>query len=158
MNTPTTHCQICARAIKVKNGSIALHGYKRPRLGWQTASCIGARYRPYEVACDRIPYAIELAERFKAQREAFLHELTTNPPTTLRVLIGHGSFRQKQVAIRERPEGFDPANPQLDYRPNSYTTEWSSLVFAAKRDIAEVGPEIEALRKRLADWKAPEAA
>ena len=60
--TPTTHCQVCGRAIKTVAGRnyareedatgrtvaerIAHHGYRRPRHGWQTTSCFGARWRP----------------------------------------------------------------------------------------------------------------
>jgi hypothetical protein len=42
------HCQCCGRAILANTGVIAHHGYTRPDAGWQTASCMGARARPYE--------------------------------------------------------------------------------------------------------------
>jgi hypothetical protein len=37
-------CQIFAQ-----RGKIAHHGYERPGYGWQTASCMGATYLPFEV-------------------------------------------------------------------------------------------------------------
>lgn len=44
------HCQICARDILADEGRIAHHGYQRPGVGWQTASCPGAMELPYEAS------------------------------------------------------------------------------------------------------------
>lgn len=52
------HCQICEREIKATKGLIAHHGYKRPGGGYQTGSCSGARYLPYEISRDVIPEEI----------------------------------------------------------------------------------------------------
>lgn len=41
-------CQICARPIFAETGVIAHHGYERPGYGYQTSSCWGARYLPFE--------------------------------------------------------------------------------------------------------------
>ena len=43
------HCQCCGRAILANMGSIAHHGYERPGHGWQSASCMGAKFLPFEV-------------------------------------------------------------------------------------------------------------
>ena len=42
-------CQCCGRQIFAQTGTIAHHGYERPGYGWQTASCMGAKYLPFEV-------------------------------------------------------------------------------------------------------------
>ena len=42
-------CQCCGRQIFAQRGKIAHHGYERPGYGWQTASCMGALYMPFEV-------------------------------------------------------------------------------------------------------------
>jgi hypothetical protein len=42
-------CQCCGRQIFAQRGKIAHHGYERPGYGWQTASCMGATYLPFEV-------------------------------------------------------------------------------------------------------------
>jgi hypothetical protein len=47
-------CQICARPIYAEVGVIAHHGYERPGMGWQTASCPGARELPFEVSRDAL--------------------------------------------------------------------------------------------------------
>jgi len=45
-------CQICGRGILAETGRIAHHGYERPGMGWQTASCEGALELPFEVTRD----------------------------------------------------------------------------------------------------------
>jgi hypothetical protein len=47
-------CQCCGRQIFAQRGKIAHHGYERPGYGWQTASCMGALYAPFEVFRDRL--------------------------------------------------------------------------------------------------------
>ena len=155
--TETTNFQICARPIKSKNGTIAHHGYKRPGQGWQTASCFGTHYRPYEVACDRIQAAINDAQAFKTRRETNLTLLMTEPPATL-TGYRHSSTSTKKVPFEvNKPEGFDPSNPSrcFDHRPLSYSTAWQRLVNAARADITGTAETIEFLQARLAAWKPP---
>ena len=47
-------CQCCGRQIFAQTGTIAHHGYERPGYGWQTASCMGAKYLPFEVSRNRL--------------------------------------------------------------------------------------------------------
>lgn len=47
-------CQCCGRAILANTGKIAHHGYTRPGMGWQTASCEGATHLPFEVSRDAL--------------------------------------------------------------------------------------------------------
>jgi hypothetical protein len=48
-NAKSMTCQCCGRQIFAQRGKIAHHGYERPGYGWQTASCMGALYLPFEV-------------------------------------------------------------------------------------------------------------
>lgn len=41
-------CPCCERSIAVVGGVMAKHGYTRPGIGWQTASCLGERFQPIE--------------------------------------------------------------------------------------------------------------
>lgn len=151
MDKPTSHCQICERAILANTGVIAHHGYKRPGSGWQTRSCFGARYRPYEVACDALPPAIESCERYIAQREAFLADWLANPPATVTEIKGH---RGGISLTYDRPEGF---TPRMDgsYRAWKYEGQYYRIAYAAKADIRDTKAALERMRKRLADWKPP---
>lgn len=74
MNQTKTTCQICEREIKAKGGIIAHHGYKRPGNGWQTSSCMGARFQPYEVSADRIPSVIDTYKQWAEREEASAEE------------------------------------------------------------------------------------
>lgn len=48
-------CQICGRRIFAEVGKIAHHGYERPYgMGWQSASCEGARHLPFEASRDAL--------------------------------------------------------------------------------------------------------
>ena len=57
------HCQCCDRAILANTGVIAHHGYQRPGIGWQTASCMGARHLPFEVDRERLSVMIDALKR-----------------------------------------------------------------------------------------------
>lgn len=50
----TMTCQCCARKYLANTGTIAHHAYERPGQGWQTASCMGAKYPPFEASRDRL--------------------------------------------------------------------------------------------------------
>jgi hypothetical protein len=47
-------CSCCFRQIAIASGGtrMAHHGYQRPQLGWQTASCMGVAYPPFESSAD----------------------------------------------------------------------------------------------------------
>ncbi|TAL65815.1 MAG: hypothetical protein EPN79_11735 [Burkholderiaceae bacterium] len=55
-------CGCCLRPIAVLGGTprghMALHGYRRPGTGWQTASCPGARFMPLETSIDGQAYLL----------------------------------------------------------------------------------------------------
>lgn len=53
-------CQCCWRPIFAGTGTIAHHGYERPGYGYQTASCMGAKFLPFEVSRGRLGDLIEM--------------------------------------------------------------------------------------------------
>ncbi len=70
----TMTCQCCARKFLANMGTIAHHGYQRPGGGFQTASCIGAKHKPFEVARDRLKKHIDAQkEHLKAKKLARDH-------------------------------------------------------------------------------------
>jgi hypothetical protein len=145
----TTTCQICGRAIKANTGVIAHHGYNRPGHGWQTSSCLGARFQPYEVSRARIPEVIEIWEAMKAQREASRAALIASPPETLtRLKRAYGS---RETITLTRPEGFDGARNVAagSYRSGSYEAEHGFLAARLRDDIAGLRDALSFLRERL---------
>jgi len=141
-----THCQICGREIKANTGVIAHHGYERPGDGWQTSSCLGARYKPYEESRDRIPFVIE---RFKEWRESRLHqrdEMLQNPPEKL------FRFRGYTKIERDRPEGFSPGEQHPSSNLNTYEGMFHNLLKNLVAEAAALDRNIEHLEKRHEEW------
>ncbi len=145
-----TTCQICGRPTKAKNGLIAHHGYKRPGDGWQTASCMGARFLPYEVSCDRLPPAIESIKRYIETTEAKLNDFINNPPKVLTIQIG-GYYNKttKEVSL---PPTFDPRNPPCCVGLYSYEGEFSNIRRKYQQNIKFSKTDLQYMEKRLADW------
>jgi len=63
MHEPRKTCQCCTRAILANTGLVAHHGYQRPELGWQTGSCMGARFLPFEASRERLGDLIDMIKR-----------------------------------------------------------------------------------------------
>lgn len=59
------HCQCCGRLIMANTGRIAHHGYERPDSGWQTASCMGALYEPFEQGRERLGAMIKSMQQHR---------------------------------------------------------------------------------------------
>lgn len=155
-----TTCQICGRAIKAAKGVIAHHGYHR-KGGWQTSSCFGARWRPWEIACDAIPAAITRASTVQAQHKEQLVALVGNPPRGIYYQrMDRWSKRPTPVGPAMsllRPEGFDPAAKRpvawsMADEP-TYVRQFCRQREHHETTIKEIGEHIVELRERLASWK-----
>lgn len=154
-----THCQICGRSIKANTGLIAHHGYRRPGAGWQTSSCMGARYRPYEVASDALPPAIASCASHLARREATLADLLASPPATLSYQRTDAWGRpQGTEHVFDRPADFNAMEHPTSYQQLSYVFQFDRRETAIRRDITGTTESLVYLRKRLADWRAPAEA
>jgi hypothetical protein len=175
-------CQICARPILANTGTIAHHGYKRPGHGWQTASCFGAKYRPYEVACDALPPAIKSVEAHIARVEALLAEWLATPPAAIQCdATRKGRWNESDWRVEWsvlRPARFNPSAPvdrqndkqaKPDYMPaprhsygfrpcdlKTYAAVYAGRIAELRADIVGSKETLEHFRKRLADWKSPE--
>ena len=131
-------CSVCFRAIAVVGGTMAHHGYTRPEMGWQTASCQGIRFKPLEVSSEGLQWLIAaLRERLDARKLAYAKRATH--PEFLMTRQGRDGAAVK--VVRD-----DPLWPQLFAR---HVGELRSEIAAIERDLP-------VLDKMLADWK-PEA-
>lgn len=160
MNNTTTHtttCQICARAIKANTGVIAHHGYQRPGNGWQTASCMGAQYLPYEQSRDRIQPVVEQYKGIRQNNIDREKELLNSPPATL-TRFARSSYGEDQVVTR--PENFDAeaAIAQGGFNPSNqddvYRSEYRSAVRNCRINVKEITAAIEFLQQRYDAWGA----
>lgn len=144
-------CQICAREIKAKNGIIAHHGFKRPGGGWQTQSCYGARYLPYEVSCDRIPDVIEIVKNYIKNQEEWVVEFLKNPPDELRRERHWGEY-----VTYTRPENFNTkeALNRGGYSGDQmYDLEFTERLHRTEREIKQAKRDLQTLEERLVNWK-----
>lgn len=150
----TTHCQICARDIKARTGVIAHHGYQRPGNGWQTSSCLGARYPSYEESNKRIPEVQEIYKGMLTHNKERLEEVLTNPPNEITESFNY-SYRTPETYTR--PVDFDKAKAiaQGAFSHNErYAMEYRRLVKAIQNNITGLTGEVEYLGKRYKEWNA----
>jgi hypothetical protein len=147
----TAHCQICGRDIQSASGLIAHHGYHRPG-GWQTPSCPGARHLPYEISCDMLPPTINEGVRYLAKVRDALANLLTNPPESY-----PGVHRGQSYTVT-RPVDFDPHHPRGAGIPRSYAAHYARERVPLEDDMRATQANLDYLRHRLADWRAPEEA
>lgn len=165
-----THCQICERQIEAGSGLIAHHGYQRPGQGWQTASCMGARHKPYEVACDVIPAAIDTIKDYIERNEKKAADWRREPPrgigAEVRISKGWEDRRTCPVTLL-RPAETDTfrftraaEGPVTDgYAPRAaedYVSAYRSRIAEAESGARMAGHDLRRLEKRLADWKPAE--
>lgn len=146
-----THCQICGRPIKAKHGKIAHHGYKRPRryAGWQTSSCSGARYEPYEKSRDRIAEVIVFIKEYIVDQQAWLDG---EPPTKLGYENYIGSSRYETLWV-EKPVGFIVETGRSYFSRNSYAGLYDRAVTDHNTAINNSKKHIEQLQERYDQWQ-----
>jgi len=140
-------CQICGRQIKAKNGVIAHHGYTRPDSGWQTASCMGARYLPYELSNNRIQTAIDTINQWLQKRKSFLNDLLVNPPLEMSIT----QYGRPDLIVN-KPEGFI-YNHNKSIRPWSYESAFEKLKYETEKSIKSAKQDIIYLTDRLEKWE-----
>jgi hypothetical protein len=164
-------CQICAREIEANTGVIAHHGYQRPQYGsgWQTASCMGARHLPYEVACNLLPDAITAVKAWvkrcnatvkllkgtpelknpaheswaHAQAKGYARLDNTEPPKTI-VYVGEADWSNYATMTAEEKE--------RNSKAVAYGNALSSARHAADMELQSAKEELARLEQRLADW------
>lgn len=152
-----TTCQVCGRTIKAATGIIAHHGYRRPyQARWQTFSCEGARYAPYEVSCDRLREVIEMVRTFIVSQEEGLVTLLKNPPQVIQVQEHFGSYGNSRSAEYTMPEGF--SSEIRNYRetmPRTYENAYDDKKRGYEQQIRAAKPDLSRMEKRLNEWVAP---
>jgi hypothetical protein len=153
MENNKTTCQICGRSIKAKTGVIAHHGYKRPSgYGFQTASCLGARYLPYEVSADRIPEVIKMVQAFVDKTEREFEIFTENPPEKLidKKYAGFGRYEKIEI---EKPEGFKVSDCRGGNKMYSYEGAYAHYKYAFEQNIKMSKLQVEYMQERFDNWK-----
>lgn len=147
-------CQVCGRAIKASNGFIAHHGYKRPEWGWQTPSCEGAKYPPYEISCDRLREVIEQVASYLAKQETEQNEFLNHAPDILISYEKNRKTGKQEQREYQKPANFDPAN-YYGSISNTYGCAYTERKYHYKSIIKAVAHDLAIMRERLENWKPP---
>ncbi len=128
-------CPVCFRPIAVVGGRMAHHGYTRPEIGWQTASCEGIRFKPLEVSSEGLQWLIgALRKRLESRKLAYAERATH--PEFLMMRRGRNDAAVKVLRG-------DPQWPQL----------FARHVDELRAEMAAIERELPTLDKMLADWK-----
>ena len=150
----TMHCQCCGRAIHAAKGAIAHHGYTRPGDGWQTASCFGAKYAPWEVSRLRVKDLIEHLEQVLGRsivaRDG-VHAETL--PVTHHYQVYdrkvRGGYRFEKISMtRDTFEIVKAANPDkvFSHTPSATFDEFK------KRDLEKRNHKIAQLKRDITEF------
>jgi hypothetical protein len=141
-------------SISGRVSTIAHHGYTRPyKQGWQSASCAGAKWRPYEIASDALPPTIEMVKQYIVAQERRIEEFKKNPPQTLTRLA---RYRGQQDETYTRPAEFDAeANEKRGSFScgMGYEMEHHNRLYNMNMGLQGAERDLPVLKKRLADWK-----
>jgi hypothetical protein len=145
-------CQVCGRRIGAKIGTVAHHGYRRPGYGWQTDSCAGAQYVPYEQSCERLAEVVKDVEGYIAATQKLLTELLISPPETISMWVKFGSYGAGKQETYDKPEGFGEVSYKGSTRPHTYADLYSTKLYGYKRDIAGSEETLARMKKRVQEW------
>ncbi len=130
-------CQCCGRLIGAKAGLIAHHGYHRPR-DWhvQTASCMGARRLPFEVARDALGDLLEMLRAHVNRLEAAIDDMRAAP---------------KAVMVRParlgRPAVFCEVSDRL------YPVRQREWFACMESEVRAIKAELAQQQKRYDEWR-----
>lgn len=137
----TTTCQICGRVIKANTGTIAHHGYQRPYEGFQTSSCYGAKYPPYEESRDRIPYVIDRLETSIQNSIEFINQIKNKEIALHYLKIKYVHHRKEQELIKVEID-----NPE-------YNKIAESKIFEKEMEIKHMQRDKKRLEERYKNWE-----
>jgi len=157
-------CQICGRPIHAATGVIAHHGYERPSdiPGFQTDSCYGARFQPFEVSRLRLGwYIAEVAAPDLAANVA--HRASLDEPgakvpgpeynSDKRGL--DGKRLRKSMTVGPHWDGMRP-DGRRDF--HSYADYLRFAIARADQNVAMSERHLNEQQRRFDDWKPAEAA
>jgi hypothetical protein len=160
----TMHCQCCDKLFLANTGLMAHHGYQRPGGGWQTASCMGARYLPLEVSRDRLAELIKSLETWKARAiitranvEAETQAISLTFPDYNLPRDSNGRRPNKDVLVTRETFSAIYAENSAAFRQRSGWNYFDGIkendLRSRDREIKNVTDEITAQQARFDGWK-----
>jgi hypothetical protein len=157
------HCQCCGKVHLANNGLMAHHGYTRPGVGWQTASCYGARYVPFEVSRDRLATLIDDLRAYRKRVEQHLADVKADRKeihvtfTDSRVLDKNKRYGKTMVSVtRDTWDAVKAENePHAAYGtfPMDFESVKNRKLNELQKDIEATALYIKEQVKRFNGWK-----
>jgi hypothetical protein len=144
-------CQVCGRDIQANTGVIAHHGYQRP-AHWhaQTASCLGARYEPYEQSCERLKQVVVMVQNALGREIADRAKLDV-PPATITYqhkVSGWGSQAKYETRTLAKPEDFQESPYHIDGYGKVLNSRRQNLDYTIKA----IKSDLATMQERVASW------
>jgi len=135
-------CPCCVRAIAVTpHALMALHGYRRPGAGFQTASCWGTRFPPLELSPKGLEAMIQQTEGLLTRTRSRLRRLSAQPCQINEILVQ------------------DRRNPKVSRTVTPKDADWAQVLSQRttllQHDADRAQRELVHLREALQAW-APE--
>lgn len=154
------HCQICGGDVLASTGVIAHHGYKRPGHGWQTSSCLGARFAPYEESRGRIPEVLEIVIGHIARVSTERADAIANPPARLSYTerIRVPEFRSWDERGYRNETRWVARGTEWTGNTPSYKSLYQALLRRLEADIAGSSETAAYLKARHDAWRKQAAA
>jgi hypothetical protein len=156
----TMTCQCCGGRYLANTGTIAHHGYQRPGDGWQTASCIGAKFEPFEVSRERLYVHIKDLKGWEvgavADRKAVADE---TEPVSMRFNAdrdhrGHHHYKWVDVTRDTFPTIYSEREGSFrSIMIHSFDALKSSDLGRRDHQISRVSADIKAQEERYDGWK-----
>jgi hypothetical protein len=151
-----TTCQCCGRQIEANiGGKIAHHGYRRPQAGsgWQTASCVGARYAPFQVSRDRLGWLIDEVIKVDIQATTDRRKALSVPDVKV---PGPGVRRPKDDPLYGNRYAPQTTYPLIGSDHPRYSDFLADAIEATKITLKGLEQELEDQQKRYDSWKPVE--
>jgi hypothetical protein len=165
-------CQICGGKYLAEKGLIAHHGYHRPGYGYQTSSCYGARYLPFQESRDRLGEWIERLESMLADAKEELKFSKTSPELVLTGNRGYGRDKHT-MKVKVTAENFVQVMNDMDkalrdkitdkYASTDFNAGYindrsfdqlrKNLVANAEGQVRNIKSDLEMQNRRYDGWK-----
>lgn len=154
--TQVTTCQVCARPIRAAAGLIAHHGYQRPyrHSGWQTSSCPGARYVPWEEGHDGLDAWVDRLEEMLTNAREGLRTWLEDPPAAMVWMRPRPGYRVSEPVDVPKPEGW-VFEGKVSYPHRGYAHLYSVGINEREAMIERLEADLRFCRERRETWLPP---
>lgn len=132
-------CPCCQRGIALAGATMAHHGYKRPGMGVQTASCPGIKYRPLEVSSEGLR---DLVDHYR-ERASFIQEALSDP-------AGHPA--NLLVRVQSKGAWANGARERIGRDDPRWAMAYSAWAKEMENEAAAIAFSLPRLEQQLLAW------